>query len=68
MPSKTPPRVRLEHVFVRDHQRRLRRVMDLLEQEVCQQPPLGTRPQMVTIEDTPPSLVASHSHTGGNAL
>jgi len=37
MPSKVPPSVRLEHVFVRDHQRRLQLVMDVLEQEFRQQ-------------------------------
>jgi hypothetical protein len=41
MPSKAPPRVRLEQVFVRDHQRRLHLIMDLLEQECHQWHPLG---------------------------
>ena len=37
MPAKPLPTVVLEPVFVRDHQRRLRLVMDLLEQELRQQ-------------------------------
>ena len=56
MPSKVPPRVRLEHVFVRDHQRRLQLVMDVLEQEFRQQHPLGTRAKMITIIDDKPLL------------
>ena len=34
MPNKAPPRIKLEHVFVRDHQRRLRLVLELLEQDL----------------------------------
>ncbi|MDQ3254534.1 MAG: hypothetical protein M3R15_11600 [Acidobacteriota bacterium] len=37
MPAKSSLTVLLEPVFVRDHQRRLRLVMDLLEQELRQQ-------------------------------
>ncbi len=49
MPSKAPPRVRLEQVFVRDHQRRLHLIMDLLEQEFRQWHPLGTQSQTITV-------------------
>jgi hypothetical protein len=52
MPSKAPPRVRLEQVFVRDHQRRLHLIMDLLEQEFRQWHPLGTQSQTITVEST----------------
>lgn len=37
MPAKLPSTVILEPVFVRDSRRRLRLVMDLLEQELRQQ-------------------------------
>jgi hypothetical protein len=37
MPAKLPPTVVLEPIFVRDHQRRLRLVMDLLELELRHQ-------------------------------
>jgi hypothetical protein len=36
--KKPPPMVVLEPIFVRDHQRRLRLVIDLLEQEARRQP------------------------------
>ncbi len=52
MPAKLPPTVVLEPVFVRDYERRLRLVMDLLEQELCQQhtPPLQHNQQMMDSE------------------
>ena len=37
MPKKPSPTVVLESLFVRDHQRRLRLVIDLLEQELHRQ-------------------------------
>jgi hypothetical protein len=40
--KKPPPTVVLEPVFVRDHQRRLRLVIDLLEQEASRQHALPT--------------------------
>ncbi len=67
MPSKAPPRVRLEQVFVRDHQRRLQLVMDVLEQEFRQQPPLGTRSKMITIDDKQLLPPAPHGPVGGDA-
>jgi hypothetical protein len=67
MPSKALPRVRLEQVFVRDHQRRLQLVMDVLEQEVRQQHPSETRSQMSTIDDNPLMPLASHCSVGGDA-
>ena len=58
MPAKLPPTVLLEPVFVRDHQRRLRLVIDLLEQDFHRQPtPLSqhneqtTKPEVQTDED-----------------
>jgi hypothetical protein len=68
MPSKAPPRIRLEQVFVRDHQRRLQLVMDVLEQEFRQQQPLETRSQMLTIDDNPLLLPVPHCPVGGEAL
>ena len=67
MPNKAPPRVRLERVFVRDHQRRLRLVMDVLEQEFHQRYPLRTQPKMIAIDENPTSTVAPHAHIGGDA-
>jgi len=68
MPSKPPPRVKLEQVFVRDHQRRLQLVMDLLEQEFRQQCLPGTHSQTITVSDDPLVPIALHSHAGGDAL
>ncbi len=58
MPAKLPPTVVLESIFVRDHQRRLRLVMDLLEQELRHQlaPPnqhndQSTKTEVYTNED-----------------
>jgi hypothetical protein len=69
MANKAPPRVRVEHVFVRDHQRRLHLVMDVLEQEFRQQQALETQSQMITIIKEKPLLPpAPHSHVGGDAV
>jgi len=68
MPSKAPPRVRLEHVFVRDHQRRLQLVIDVLEQEFRQQHPLGARSKLLTIDDKPLLPPVPHGPVGGGAL
>jgi hypothetical protein len=69
MPSKAPPRVRLEHVFVRDHQRRLQLVMDVLEQEFRQQQALETHSKTIAIIEEKPLLPpAPHYPVGGDAL
>jgi hypothetical protein len=69
MLSKVPPRVRLEHMVVRDHQRRLQLVMDVLEQEFCQQHALETQSKTITIiEDKPLLPPAPHYPVGGDAL
>ena len=68
MPSKAPPKVKLEHVFVRDSQRRLQLVMDGLEQEFRQQHALETQAKRITIiKDKPLLPPASHAHVGGDA-
>jgi hypothetical protein len=57
----------LEHVFVRDHQRRLQLVMDVLEQEVRQPHPLGARSKRITIDDKPLLPPIPHGPVGGEA-
>jgi hypothetical protein len=44
MPQKPIPRVELQSIFIRDHQRRLRLVIELLEEEIRQRsaPPQST--------------------------
>jgi hypothetical protein len=68
MVSKAPSRVKLEQVFVRECQRRVQPVMDLLEQELRQSRPLGTRPKAITVSDYSTPLAALHPHVGGDAL
>jgi len=67
MPSKAPPRGRLEQGFVRDHQRRLPLVMDVVEQEFRQPHPLETRAKMITIDDNPLLLPVPPCPVGGDA-
>jgi hypothetical protein len=68
MPSKVLPRVRLEHMFVRDHQRRLQLVMDVLEQEFREQHALETQSKTITIIDDKSLLPpAPHGPVGGDA-
>ena len=67
MPTK-PLRVRLEPVFVRDHQRRLRLVMELLEQELHQPARQAEQKKTITISDE--STVSSRlsAQIGGLAV
>ena len=46
--KKPPPTVVLQSIFVRDHQRRLRLVIDLLEKEACCQHTPSTNLQSQT--------------------
>lgn len=63
--KKPPPTVVLESVFVRDHQRRLRLVIALLEQEIRRQytpPPISqTQLQLETLG----ALTAPPNSLGG---
>ena len=65
MPKKeTPPTVVLEPIFVRDHQRRLRLVIDLLEQQAHRQdiPPTNSQSQLETLR----AFTATQHSTGGH--
>ena len=63
--KKPPPTVVLESVFVRDHQRRLRLVIALLEQQThCQHtPPID--PQSPTQLETLRAFTATQNSSGG---
>ncbi len=65
MPNKAPPRIKLEHVFVRDHQRRLRLVLELLEQDLRQHGTLAKKSQAITVSENWKSLAFPSSHAGG---
>jgi hypothetical protein len=60
-PKQSPLTVVLEPVFVRDHQRRLRLVIDLLEQELRRH---KTPPETAAAQ-SPWVNAASHNTTGG---
>lgn len=63
MPKQKPlPSVRLEAVFVRDAQRRLRLVIELLEQEAL----LQRTPSASSQTEPQRAQAASLSHPGGN--
>ena len=65
MPKKEPPlTVVLEPVFVRDHQRRLRLVIDLLEQVTHRQyiPPTNSQSPPETLR----AFTATQHSTGGH--
>lgn len=65
MPKKKPPPVvRLEPVFARDAQRRLRLVIELLAQEAQRQRALPTSPNP---EPEPPRALAAAASPGGKA-
>lgn len=68
MPTKPPPRVRLEPVFVRDHQRRLRLVMEVLEQELHRQARRTEQEKKVTISDGATISSRSQAQIGGQVL
>lgn len=61
--QKPPPVVRMESVFVRDAQRRLRLVIELLEQEAKRQRHVTTSPKPEPLR----ALAATQSQTGGKA-
>jgi hypothetical protein len=61
--KKSPPTVALQSVFVRDYQRRLRLVIELLEKEACRQstPPKNLQSQ----SESPRAFTAALNNTGG---
>ena len=67
MPTK-PLRVKLEPVFVRDHQRRLRLVMDLLEQELHQPARQAEQKKPITISDRSETSSRLPAQIGGHAV
>ncbi|HZS04037.1 MAG TPA: hypothetical protein VFD58_04310 [Blastocatellia bacterium] len=63
MPKKKPlPTVRMEPVFARDHQRRLRLVIDLLEQEARRQQQSSPETKLETLR----AFIAAQTSLGGN--
>jgi hypothetical protein len=68
MPTKAPPRIKLEHVFVRDHQRRLRLVLELLEQDRRQHGTLTEKSQPIPVSENWKSPVFTSFHAGGESL
>ena len=67
MPTK-PLRVRLEPVFVRDHQRRLRLVMEFLEQELHQSAQQAEQKKTITISDRAAGSSRPSAQIGGHAV
>ena len=61
--KKSPPTVALQSVFVRDYQRRLRLVIELLEKEARRQPTPPTNLQSQT--ENPRAFTAAPNHPGG---
>ena len=61
--KKSPPTVALQSVFVRDYQRRLRLVIELLEKEARRQstPPTNLQSQ----PETPRAFMAAPNNSGG---
>ncbi len=67
MPTK-PLRVRLEPVFIRDHQRRLRLVMELLEQELHQSAGQAEQKNTITISDRAEASSRPSAQIGDNTV
>ena len=65
MPKQSPLTVALEPVFVRDYQRRLRLVIDLLEQELHRHKTPFESAAGRTQPESPRATAASHNTTGG---
>ena len=61
--KKSPPTVALQSVFVRDYQRRLRLVIELLEKEARRQsmPPTNLQSQ----NENPRAFTAARNNPGG---
>jgi hypothetical protein len=65
MPKQSPLTVALEPVFVRDHQRRLRLVIELLEQELQHHKTPSESAAAQAQPESPRAKAASHHTTGG---
>jgi hypothetical protein len=65
--KKPPPAVVLQSVFVRDHQRRLRLVIDLLEEEVRRQHTPSTNLPSQPQTDISRALTAAPHRSGGKS-
>jgi hypothetical protein len=65
--KKPPPTVVLQSFFVRDHQRRLRLAIDLLEQEARRQHEPPTHSQSQPQTETLRAFTATHNRTGGQS-
>jgi hypothetical protein len=65
--KKPPPAVALHSVFVRDHQRRLRLVIDLLELEARRQRTPPTNSQSQSELETPRAFTTAQRNTGGKS-
>ncbi len=63
--KKLPPTVVLESVFVRDHQRRLRLVIELLEQQARRQHTPPTHSQSPSQPKTMRALTDTQNNSGG---
>jgi hypothetical protein len=66
--KKPPPAVALHSVFVRDHQRRLRLVIDPLELEARRQRTPPTNSQSQPELETPRALIAAPYNPGGSCI
>jgi hypothetical protein len=64
--KKPPPMVVLQPVFVRDHQRRLRLVIELLEEEARRGHTPSTNLQSPSPTETPRAFTATQRSPGGN--
>ena len=66
MPKKPLPTLVLETLFVRDHQRRLRLVIDLLEQELHRQHTPTQQANAQMLNQTPRALSVANTNSGGH--
>jgi hypothetical protein len=65
--KKPPPAVVLQSIFVRDHQRRLRLVIELLEKEARREDAPFTNLQSQSQSETPRALTATPHNSGGKS-
>ena len=68
MPTKALPRVRLEARFVRDYQRRLRLVVEVVEEELRRESTGSKQGNVIPKSDHKELLSALHSNSGGEPL
>ncbi len=68
MPTKALPKVRLEARFVRDYQRRLRLVVEVMEEELRHEPTGPKQGNVIPKRDHKELLSALHFNSGGEPL